>query len=208
MAFSAQHLKTAIAQLRRNDRVMKSLIRQVGPFTLRAQRQRFNMLARSIVSQQISVAAAKTILGRLCDSLQDRVITPEALVGYDVDQLRSVGVSRQKATYLLDLRDKVLEGVVCFEKIGRKDDEAIIDELTQVKGIGRWTAEMFLIFSLGRLDVFPYDDLSIRSALRNVYELADMPTRDQANEISERWKPYRTIGTWYLWQSLDQAKES
>lgn len=203
MSFSAQDVKAAQQHLRKNDPKMKVVMKQVGPFTLKPQRDRFNILVRSIISQQISTAAAKTISGRLEDAVGNKKIKPEMLDSMDVDRLRELGISRQKANYMLDLRDKCQDGTVQLSSIGRKDDEAIIAELTQIKGIGRWTAEMFLIFCLGRLDVFPYDDLGIRSGMAKVYELDDHPTRDQANAISEAWAPYRTVASWYLWRSLE-----
>lgn len=203
MTFSAQDIKAAQRHLRKNDETMKEIMRRVGPFTLKPQRERFNILVRSIVSQQISTAAAKTILGRLQDAVGSTKIKPEMLEGMDVEQLREVGISRQKATYLLDLRDKCTDGTVKLAKFTKLDDELIIAELTQIKGIGRWTAEMFLIFCLGRLNVFPYDDLGIRSAMARAYGMEEHPTRDKANDISQGWHPYCTVASWYLWRSLE-----
>ena len=203
MSFSAQDVKAAQQHLRKSDPLMKVVIRQVGPFTLKPQRERFNILVRSIISQQISTAAAKTISERLQEAVGSKKIKPESLERMDVDRLREIGISRQKATYVLDLRDKCQDGTVKLSTIARKDDEEVIAELTQIKGIGRWTAEMFLIFCLGRLDVFPYDDLGIRSAMAKVYELEDYPTREHANSISDEWAPYRTVASWYLWRSLE-----
>lgn len=203
MAYSAQHIKAGQQHLRKADPVMKALIRQVGPFTLRPMRDRFTMLVRSIVSQQISTAAAKTILNRLLEACDATSFTPERLLQFDLDQLRSLGVSRQKATYLLNLCEKSVTREIDLSSIGRCRDEEVIAQLTQVKGIGRWTAEMFLIFSLGRLDIFPFDDLGIRAAMARQYRLDEYPNKATAAEISEPWAPYRTIASWYLWRSLE-----
>lgn len=203
MAFSAQHIKSGQQHLRKTDPVMKALIREVGPFTLRPMRDRFTMLVRSIISQQISTAAAATILARLLEACESKSFTPEKLLQFDIDQLRSLGVSRQKATYLLNLCEMAVAGDIDLRTIGRFNDEEVIAELTRVKGIGRWTAEMFLIFSLGRLDVFPFDDLGIRSAITRQYKLEAQPDKPTAASISEPWAPYRTIASWYLWRSLE-----
>lgn len=122
-------------------------------------------------------------------------------------QLRSVGLSRQKASYLLDLAQKTLNGTVRLDRMGRLRDEAVIEMLTQVKGIGRWTAEMFLIFSLGRLDVLPVDDLGVRAAIKDLYALDDLPDKQTCIEIAAPWRPYATIGSWYCWRSLDLKRK-
>lgn len=125
------------------------------------------------------------------------------LAQFTVDELRSVGLSPQKASYVTDLVQKVNDGTVDLRKIGRLSDEQIIEQLIQVKGIGRWTAQMFLIFSLGRLDVFPHDDLGVRSAIRDNYGLNDLPDKETAIKIAAPWRPYATVASWYCWQSLD-----
>jgi DNA-3-methyladenine glycosylase II len=133
-------------------------------------------------------------------------VSPEVLSRLTFEQLRSAGLSSQKATYLHDLAAKVADGTVQLKTVGRKSDEEIIAELIQVKGIGRWTAQMFLIFSLGRPDVFPPDDLGIKVALRNLYGLAELPTKAEAHALAAPWTPHSTFATWYLWRSLDLAK--
>ena len=125
------------------------------------------------------------------------------LAQFSPDQLRSVGLSPQKASYVADLVRKVNDGTVDLRQIGRLSDEQVIEQLVQVKGIGRWTAQMFLIFSLGRLDVFPHDDLGVRSAIRDNYGLADLPDKETALTIAEPWRPYASVASWYCWQSLD-----
>ena len=116
-------------------------------------------------------------------------------------------MSNQKAGFISDLAAKVLDGTIKLSTIARKSDEAVIDELTKVRGIGKWTAQMFLMFSLGRLDVFPHDDLGVRTAIRNLYQLPELPDKSSSLKIADKWKPYATIGSWYCWRSLDLAKE-
>jgi DNA-3-methyladenine glycosylase II len=130
-------------------------------------------------------------------------LTPENLASLSESDLRSVGLSRQKVSYILDLARKTLDGTVELKKIGRLPDEDVIEMLTQVKGIGRWTAEMFLIFSLGRLDVLPVDDLGVRSAIKNMYGLKELPNKQTCIELAAPWRPYATIASWYCWRSLD-----
>lgn len=200
---------TALAHVRSADPVMRRLIDTVGPFTLRPERtRRFSVLARAIISQQVSTAAARTIRGRLEGILDGRGLTSEGVAGLTESQLRSVGLSRQKASYLLDLAGKCLDGTVRLDRMGRLSDEAVIEMLTRVKGIGRWTAEMFLIFSLGRLDVLPVDDLGVRAAIRDLYGLDDLPDKKTCVEIAAPWRPYATIGSWYCWRSLDLKRNA
>jgi DNA-3-methyladenine glycosylase II len=137
----------------------------------------FSVLAGAIISQQVSTAAAGTIRGRLEGILDNGGLAPEGLARLDESQLRSVGLSRQKSSHLLDLAEKCLDGTVRLDRSGRLADEAAIEMLTQVNGIGRWTAEMFLIFSLGRLDVLPVDDLGVRAAIKDLYGLDDLPDK-------------------------------
>lgn len=196
------HFTDAVLHLRERDRVLSEVIDRVGPCTLKLKRDRFATLVQSIVSQQVSGKAAQAIFGRLRERLANR-ITPERLAGLQIDELRSLGVSRQKAGYLLDLAARTANGHVRFAKFGRMDDAAIITELVQVKGIGPWTAQMLLIFSLGRMDVLPIDDFGIRSAVRNLYGLSDLPKRHETEAIAEPWRPYASVASWYLWRSLD-----
>ena len=186
---------------------MKRILKTVGPFQAKTKRDRFGMLVSSIISQQISVAAARTIRGRLLEAAGDGKrtpkISPESLLEFDVDSLRAIGVSRQKATYVLDLADKVSSRAVDLDNIHRKTDDAVIESLTQVKGIGIWTAQMFLMFSLGRLNVLPVDDLGLKNAIRKQYELDDVPGRSEMEDLAVHWRPFATIACWYLWQSLE-----
>jgi DNA-3-methyladenine glycosylase II len=188
---------------RRRDPVIARVIDRVGPMMLRPQRDRFGMLVRSIIAQQISTAAARSIRQRLIDLIAPQKLRPDVIASLDLAALRTAGLSPQKASYLHDLAQKVTDGTVQLTRLARRTDEEVIAELTQVKGIGVWTAQMFLIFSLGRLDIFPPDDLGIRSAIRNLYDLPELPHRNECNEIAERWRPLATAGTWYCWRSLE-----
>jgi DNA-3-methyladenine glycosylase II len=192
---------------RRHDPTLHTVIRRVGPFTLRPQRDRFRMLVRSMVSQQISTSAARTIYARLETAAGPRGIRPESLVTLGPDELRSVGLSRQKGAYISDLAQKVTDGEVRLSRLGRMDDEEVIAELVQVKGIGRWTAQMFLIFALGRQDVFPIDDLGVRTAINQLYGFKTKPSKEEYLQIGRRWSPHATVGSWYCWRYLDLERK-
>ena len=185
---------------------MASVVKRVGPFKLKPSRERYGMLVRSILSQQISVAAARTIRSRLLAAMPHGRVEPAVVTGMSVDELRSIGISRQKATYLLNLSQHVQSGAINFRRIGQLGNDAVIEELIQVKGIGRWTAQMFLIFSLGRPDVFAPDDLGLRAAIRNEYGLAEMPSVAEASAVAATWAPFGSLASWYLWRSLETPK--
>ena len=191
---------------RRADPTLHGVIRQVGPYTLRPHRNRFGMLVQSIISQQISIAAAVTIRRRLEDLLGDAGLEAQAIAALSLDELRSVGLSRQKACYVSDLAHKVADGTVPLGRIARLSDDAIIETLTQVNGIGVWTAQMFLIFALGRPDVFPVGDLGVQVAMRQLYNLGDKPDKQDLLAIGQRWSPYASIGSWYCWRYLERQR--
>lgn len=203
MSYSSEQVSAAIKHLRRVDSVMKSLIDQAGPFTLKLDKNRFGMLVRSILSQQISTKAARSIRLRLDELLKPDKLTAEAIARATDVQLRGVGLSGQKVGYLRDLCERKLDGRLRLDRIGRLSDEEAIEHLIQVKGIGRWTAQMFLMFSLGRLDVFPHDDLGVRSSLRELYGLEELPDKLTSHAIAAPWAPYRTVASWYCWRWID-----
>ncbi len=203
MSIPSSKIDAAIRHLKTVDPVMGDLIDRAGPFTLKLNRNRFGMLVRSILSQQISTKAAKSIRLRLDERLKPNPLSPEAINSLTDDELRSVGLSRQKTSYLKDLSVRVLDERLRLDQIGRLSDEAAIDHLVQVKGIGRWTAQMFLIFSLGRLDVFPHDDLIVRSSMKELYGLEELPSKQQSHAIAAAWKPYSSIASWYCWRLID-----
>jgi DNA-3-methyladenine glycosylase II len=193
----------ACRHLRRRDPTLRAVIDRVGPCTLAPRRDYFVVLCKAIFTQQISTAVATTLFGRFRDLFPKRRPTPtltlELLKG-DPAVLRHCGLSRQKAVYVMDLARHFADGEIPTRLLGRMDDEAVIESLTRVKGIGRWTAEMFLIFTLNRPDVLPVDDLGLREAVREVFKLSERPNAADLYAIAELWKPYRTLATWYLWR--------
>jgi DNA-3-methyladenine glycosylase II len=208
MKLTPTHIQTARRHLRAADPVMRSMIDEVGPYTLRFESDRFGLLVRSIVSQQISTIAARAIRKRMLELAGPEGLTAANLARFTVDQLRSVGLSQQKASYVADLSSKVNDGTVDLRRIGRLSDEQVIATLTQVKGIGRWTAQMFLIFSLGRPDVFPHDDLGVRTAIRDRYGLDDLPDKTTSLSVAAPWRPYASVASWYCWRILDLARNT
>jgi DNA-3-methyladenine glycosylase II len=190
---------TAVAHLSSIDPVMADAIARVGPCTLAPNPNVFETLVDAIISQQISVKAADAIMARLRGAVPGGLITPEALVQLDADALRAAGLSPQKTRYILDLTGRVASRELELERLSELDDEAVITELIAVKGIGRWTAEMILMFSLGRPDVLPVDDLGFQEGVREAYGLESRPTRKELLERGEAWRPYRSIATWYMW---------
>jgi DNA-3-methyladenine glycosylase II len=162
----------------------------------------FPALARSIVHQQLSGKAASTIFGRLEAALKGR-LTPGALLRLSDDRMRSFGLSRQKTAYLQDLARRTRSGELNFAALPRLSDEDVIAKLTAVKGVGVWTAQMFLIFALGRSDVLPTADLGVRAAIKKLYGLAELPGPAEMEKIAAPWRPYCSVACWYLWRSLD-----
>jgi DNA-3-methyladenine glycosylase II len=203
MTMQNNEIEQAIRHLRKTDPVMRDVIRKAGPFTMQLHRNRFRALVFSILGQQISGKAAASIRARLIEYLKPEQISPQSIARLTPEELRSVGVSLQKANYLLDLATQVADGKLRLDRVARMSDEDVIDALVQVKGIGVWTAQMFLIFSLGRPDVFPHDDLGVRSAIRNLYGLDELPNKEISHRIASPWRPYATVASWYCWRSLE-----
>ena len=193
---------TATAYLRDIDPIMARSIDRVGECTLTPNPNLFETLVDAIISQQISVKAADAIMGRLRKTaLGDTggLVTPESLLPLDADTLRTAGLSPQKIRYIRDLTERVSSGQLDLAQLSELDDEAVITELVKVKGIGRWTAEMMLIFSFGRPDVLPVDDLGFLEGVREAYSLETRPTPKEMRERGEIWRPFRTFATWYMW---------
>ena len=203
MPLDSAGIQRGLRHIRKSDPVMREVIRQAGPFTLELGRNRFQMLVFSILAQQISGSAARSIRKKLMAFLEPEGLTPERLARATPAELRTVGLSKQKAAYLLDLSGRVIRGELALNKMGRMPDDRVIEALVQVKGIGVWTAQMFLIFSLGRLDVFPHGDLGVRTAIKNLYGFDELPGREECHRVAESWRPYATIGSWYCWRSLE-----
>ena len=190
--------------LARRDPVLRDLMRVHGPCGLAARQHTnpFKALARAIVGQQLSAKAAATIFSRF-EALYDAFPTPAQVLATPDERLRGVGLSSQKVGYVRDLCRRIEEGQLPLDVLERMEDEAIIEALTQVKGVGRWTAEMFLIFRLQRPDVLPVGDLGIVKAVQRAYKLRKAPSPDRLTRIGEAWRPYRSVACWYLWASLN-----
>jgi DNA-3-methyladenine glycosylase II len=206
LATSAQRLidvSAATAEIARRDPVMARLIEQVGPFDPRPPLEDdFSALVRSIMYQQLAGRAAAAIHARFL-ALFDGGVTPAAVDAMPIEKLRSAGLSGSKAASVRDLAAKVLDGTVPLgDEDGMSDDE-IVARLSSVRGIGRWTAEMFLIFQLRRLDVWPVDDYGVRKGYAHAYGLAELPTPKALMQLGECFRPYRTIAAWYCWRTVD-----
>src|SRR5262245_34394513 len=199
-----------VQHLAKVDPVMRRLIREIGPYSLQitSRSSPFEILARAIANQQLNGTAAETILRRLVALFPGRKFpTPDDLLIASEEDIRSAGFSRAKVTALRDLAAKTVDGTVPLTRVIRKlDDDAIISRLIQVRGVGRWTVEMLLIFHLGRPDVLPADDFGVRQGFRLAYGLLDLPKPKELLVHGERWRPYRTTAAWYLWQVVDRAK--
>lgn len=194
--------------LARRDKVLKRLIASVGPCTLYHNPDRFGLLVRSIVSQQISTKAAMAIHARLEAFAGKRGVTPRSILALSDEKLREAGLSTGKRKALKDLAEKVHSKAVPLDDLHNREDEEAIACLVPVWGIGRWTAQMFLIFSLGRLDVLPVADLGLRVGIKNEYNLKELPATSEIEELAEPWRPYRSIATWYFWRSLGNVPQS
>jgi DNA-3-methyladenine glycosylase II len=205
-------LAAATAEVAGRDPVMAGLIERAGPMRLRRPRSdaggHFGELAAAILYQQLAGAAAAAIHARFLALFPggDAGLTPEAVLGVPEQRLRSAGLSGAKAAAIRDLAAKVAEGTVPLERLSRLSDEDLIERLSVVRGIGRWTAEMFLIFRLRRLDVWPVDDLGVRNGYRMAYGLDEMPTPKQLQSQGERFRPYRTVAAWYCWEAVHMAR--
>ncbi|MDD2879011.1 MAG: DNA-3-methyladenine glycosylase 2 family protein [Rhodoferax sp.] len=191
----------ACKHLMKKDRVMKRLIPQFGQACLQSRGDAFATLARSVVGQQISVKAAQTVWDRFAKLPEQ--ICPSQVLKLKIDDMRAAGLSVRKVEYLVDLALHFDNGAVHEDAWGAMDDEAIIDELVAIRGIGRWTAEMFLIFHLMRPNVLPLDDVGLINGISKSYFSGDVVSRSDAREVALAWAPYRTVATWYIWRSLD-----
>jgi DNA-3-methyladenine glycosylase II len=191
----------AVAHLRHSDDRMRALIDRVGPCTLHLHGDLFYALVHAIVSQQISVKAKDAIMARIRNHYApDPFPTPDRILRTPDDDLRALGCSRAKVVYLKDLSSRIAAGSLDLDTLPALPDEQIIDTLVAVKGIGRWTAEMLLIFALGRLDVWPVDDLGIVVGVQLLHDLPDRPKPKIVQELGEPFRPYRSIASWYLWR--------
>lgn len=205
---TAYNQSAAAAAIARVDRRIAPLIRRVGPPTIHIEptQSLFAALARSVVYQQLSGKAAATIHARVLALFPRRRIAPAALLAIPTERLRSSGLSAAKTAALQDLAVKTLDGTVPpLAKVRRMEDEEVIERLVQVRGIGRWTVEMLLMFRLGRPDVLPVTDLGVRKGFAIVYRLDGLPGADEMVERAERWRPWRSIGSWYMWRACEEG---
>jgi DNA-3-methyladenine glycosylase II len=195
-------MKQAILHLKRADPVLADIIGRVGEYRIQFREPVFETLVRSIVYQQLSGRVASVIFGRLEGALKGSV-TPAAILKLRPERMRKLGLSAQKTAYIRDLARHTRDGAVVFEELAGLPDDEVIARLTKVKGIGVWTAHMFLIFALRRPNVLPTGDLGIRNAIRKAYAMEEAPLPADMEAVAARWHPYCSVATWYLWRSLD-----
>lgn len=195
-------MESAILHLQRADPVMAAIIQRVGPCQLARREPTFETLARSIAFQQLSGKAARSIFERLRKAVGRR-FTASAFLKLSTEELGACGLSRQKIASLTDLAERVASGEIKFRRLPQLPDEEIISILSEVRGVGVWTVQMFLIFALERPNVMPHADLGIRNAVRKAYGLPELPKSAELLKISEKWHPYCSIASWYLWRSLE-----
>ncbi|OLC36814.1 MAG: DNA-3-methyladenine glycosylase [Thaumarchaeota archaeon 13_1_40CM_4_38_7] len=188
-------------ELLRKDPILGEIIDKVGDYSLKKRTQHFAVLVESIISQQLATNAAEAIFRRF-RKLYPRFPTTAQILSTRKSKLRKAGLSGMKIDYLKDLARNIEEGRLDMKSLPKMSDDEVIEHLTQVKGIGRWTAEMFLIFSLGRQDVLPVHDLGLRKGVQMAFSLTELPKPKEVEKLGERWRPYRSIATWYLWKSL------
>ena len=187
----------------RADPIIGRIVKDLGPTDLRRRGTPYQSLFRALLYQQLAGAAAAAIERRLLALFAGRVPEPAELLATSPDTLRSVGLSRQKASYMHSLAEHFAAGAISNRAIGRMADEAVIEHVTQIKGIGRWTADMLLMFSLGRPDVLPVGDLGVQKAVEDLYQLDKLPDPATMTAIAEPWRPYRSVASWYLWRTRD-----
>jgi DNA-3-methyladenine glycosylase II len=196
-------MRKAILHLKKSDPVMRAIIERVGAYKIEHSEPSFATLVRSIVNQQLSGRVADVILGRLTALLPGGKITPAAILKLTPARMRKAGLSKQKTAYIRDLARQTNKGHVKFETLAALADHEVIEHLTRVKGIGEWTAHMFLIFALRRPDILATGDLGVRSAIRKAYQLEALPHPKQIEELAVLWRPYSSVAMWYLWRSLE-----
>lgn len=204
MRLAPETLAPAVRHLRRADPVIAEIVARVGPCRYEVDRGGgpFASLVEAITYQQISGKAAIAIFGRLQQRIGRRHARPQDIAALQDAELRAVGLSRQKIGYLRDLTARATNGLA-LHRVHRFHDEGAIELLTQVKGVGRWTAHMYLMFRLGRLDVLPVDDYGIRKSMQQAYGFRKLPKPERMARVAEPWRPYRSVAAWYLWRSLD-----
>jgi DNA-3-methyladenine glycosylase II len=195
-------MRAAVRHLKSSDPILAAIIERIGPCRMEFGPPEFCSLAEAIVYQQLNGKAAVTIFKRFCDLAGDPV-TPEGILKLTEVQMRSVGLSKQKSSYLVDMAQRATRGELNFTRLAEMADEAVIQHLTQVKGVGVWTAQMFLMFTLRRPNILPTGDYGVQVAMKKHYRKRKLPKPEQMEKIARPWEPYRSIACWYLWKSLD-----
>jgi DNA-3-methyladenine glycosylase II len=195
-------MRSAIRHLKKSDPILAAIIERVGPCRMEFGPPEFHSLAEAIVYQQLNGKAAVTIFKRFA-ALTGEPVTPQGILKLADAQLRSVGLSKQKSSYLKDMAERAARGDLDFSRLHAMTDDEVIKHLTQVKGVGIWTAHMFLMFTLRRPDVLPTGDYGIQAAMKRHYKKRKMPKPEQMEKIARAWQPYRSVACWYLWKSLD-----
>jgi len=195
-------MRAAVNHLKKSDPVLRAIIEEVGPCRMEFSRPEFTSVAEAIVYQQLNGKAAVTIFNRFA-AIAGEPLNPEGILKLSDAQLRAAGLSKQKSAYLKDLAAKTKGGLLNFARMPAMTDEDVIEHLTQVKGIGVWTAHMFLIFSLQRPNVLPTGDYGVQMAMRKFYKKRKLPKPKDMEKIARAWEPYRSVACWYLWRSLD-----
>jgi DNA-3-methyladenine glycosylase II len=195
-------MRKAILHLKQSDPVLAAIIERVGTYRIEYREPEFPTLVRSIVYQQLNGKAAFTILSRLLSAMPDG-LTPDAILSLTPEKMRALGLSGQKTAYIRDLAERTRSGDLDFARFVRMNDEDVVEHLTQVKGVGVWTAHMFLIFALRRPNILPTGDLGVRAAIKKAYRLRELPKPAKVEKIAKRWHPYCSVAAWYLWRSLD-----
>jgi len=195
--------KKAVKFLKKDPKFAK-IIMQVGDYNVKITKNRYQSLVEAIISQQLSGSAANSIIKKFRNLYKSKFPKPRDVIKTSDSKLRTTGLSKMKIIYIKELSKKIESKELNMRKISSQTDEQVIEILTDVKGIGRWTAEMFLIFSLGRLDILPVGDLGLKKGIQSMYSLKELPEKEQIEQLAESWKPYRTVATWYLWKSLQK----
>jgi len=195
-------MRKALTHLKNCDPVLRLIIERVGPFRMEFGEPQFHSLAEAIVYQQLNGKAAATIFQRFAD-LAGEPLTPEGILKLSDGQMRGVGLSKQKSSYLKDMAERAIRGELDFARLPEMTDDQVIKHLTQVKGVGVWTAHMFLMFTLRRPNVLPTGDFGVQMAIKKHYNKRKLPKPAQMEKIAKPWEPYRSVACWYLWRSLD-----
>ena len=196
-------MRKAVHHLKKADGVLAAIIDRVGPFKMQYREPTFQILVRSIVYQQLSGKAALTIFNRLNEAAKTEPLTPESILKLRPAKMRALGLSQQKTGYIRELARLTRAGELVFERLPALEDAEVIERLTRVKGVGVWTAHMFLMFALRRPNVLPVGDLGVRAAIKRAYGLAELPKPAEIERLAEPWHPYCSVASWYLWRSLE-----